>query len=120
MGSRAQLKVVSEEFDTPIFLYTHWGSFDLNETLAEGLERSRPRWGDAEYATRILFNTLTKGDEEGETGYGIGTSEHGDLDYPAVEVNLDDRKVRYRRFDQDLKEIGFEDFITDKPNFIGD
>jgi hypothetical protein len=48
------------------------------------------RWDDEEYLTRIVFDSMKsemeaylkrKYGEEPHTGYGIGTSQHGDIEY---------------------------------------
>lgn len=75
MGARAQVKIE----DTGVFLYTHWGSGEIEDTVRKALQR-RQRWNDDEYLTRIVFSQMTRGREDEEFGFGIGTSKHGDID----------------------------------------
>lgn len=74
MGARAQVKIE----DTGVFLYTHWGSGEIVEDVRKAI-----RWGkrldDPEYLARIVFDQMKKGDI-GELGFGIGTSQHGDIE----------------------------------------
>lgn len=87
MGARAQVQVVPKWGEGTVFLYTHNDSGNLPKVVARGLDRGRGRWGDSEYLTRIIFNEMTRGREFEETGFGIGTSAHGDLDYPPIVVD---------------------------------
>lgn len=75
MGARAQVKIE----DTGVFLYTHWGSGEIEDTVGKALQR-RQRWTDPEYLARIVFSQMTRGQEDAETGFGIGNSRHGDID----------------------------------------
>lgn len=94
MGARAQVKIVSSD-DAPVYLYTHWGSYNLPQVLASALDRGRGRWTDSEYLARIIFSEMIKDEVMGETGFGIGTSAHFDLDYPPIEVNLSAQTVTH-------------------------
>lgn len=117
MGSRAQLKVTDGSGDAPVFLYTHWGSYNLHETLAAGLKRGEGRWTDGEYLARILFCELVRDDIDGETGFGISTSEHSDLDFPAVEVNVGDKTVTWSDGHGGLKSKSFGAFVSEPESF---
>lgn len=78
MGARAQVLIEEEG----VYLYTHWGSGTIKEDVQRALdsERGKARKDDPEYLARIIFEEMI-GDERGsETGFGIGTSEHGDID----------------------------------------
>lgn len=79
MGDRANivLNQASDNADKAgtkcqrIYLYTHWGGYELPITLQKALER-RARWNDESYLCRIIFQQLLNGDT-GTTGYGIST-----------------------------------------------
>ena len=89
MGERAQVKVIGGQHDGPaVYLYTHWGAHELPGQVASALERGRDRWDDIEYLTRIIFNEMTRGEELGTTGFGIGTKEHFDNNYPPIIVDV--------------------------------
>lgn len=75
MGARAQVKIK----DTGVYLYTHWGSGSIAENVQDALSR-RERWNDPEYLARIIFDQMTVGQAGGSTGFGIGASQHGDIE----------------------------------------
>lgn len=75
MGARAQVKIN----DTGVYLYTHWGANSIFEDVQEAISKNW-RWTDPEYLTRIIFDTMKRSDIDGETGYGIGTAMHGDIE----------------------------------------
>lgn len=93
MGARAQIKIIENEGDPAVFLYTHWGARTILATLQRALAR-RQRWDDPEYLARIIFSEMIRDDINGETGFGIGTTEHGDLYFPPVEVDVNNKTVR--------------------------
>lgn len=96
MGARAQVKVVpAYGDDAPVFLYTHWDSYELPRIVASALDAGRSRWSDSEYLTRVIFDTMVRDASDPLTGYGIGTSEHGDNDYPPIVVNDKDGTVTH-------------------------
>lgn len=88
MGARAQVLIE----DTGVYLYTHWDSYELPDTVKRALAR-RDRWDDPEYLARIIFSEMTKDDHDGTTGCGIGTSEHFDLDYRPIVVSCNEGTV---------------------------
>ena len=57
------------------------------DTLSTG-----ERWDDAPYLTRMLFSRMTKGAEEGSTGYGISTYQC-DNEYPIIVLTPGKRTV---------------------------
>lgn len=88
MGTRAQVKVVSKQFKTPIYLYQHYDGDYLFEIVKNAVGRGKGRIGDPEYLTRIIFSEMIKDNVDGLTGYGIGMEQHCDIDYLVV-VNAD-------------------------------
>lgn len=91
MGMRAQIKIE----DSGVYLYTHWDSEELPMILAEALgsKEGISRSSDTEYLTRIIFEHMLKFSVSKETGYGIGTFPHGDLEYPPIVVNVKEQSV---------------------------
>ena len=106
MGDRGQVKVIGHNGKS-VYLYTHWKASSLVETVREALDSQagRNRWDDVEYLTRIIFDYMT-GLQREETGYGIGTTAHGDV-WRIVEVNVEKQTVTI--FD-DGEFIGFYSF----------
>lgn len=88
MGARAQVKIE----DTGVFLYTHWGSGEIVEDVRTVIRRGL-RLNDPEYLARIVFDQMTLGRQGSETGAGIGTSQHGDID---ILVTIDTEKKTVR------------------------
>jgi hypothetical protein len=90
MGARAQVLIKDEG----VYLYTHWGSgnivADVRTALRSGAGRNRI--DDPEYLARIIFDVMQAGEHGTETGFGIGTSEHGDIDI-LVTVDCANRTV---------------------------
>lgn len=101
MGDRGQILIE----DTGVYLYTHWGGYQLKNMLQEALKKQW-RWGDAEYLTRIIFDVMTKDAHDEETGFGIGNLEHSDLNHPLLIVDVKNQKIK-----DGTKEWNFEDFI---------
>jgi len=101
MGERAQILIE----DTGVYLYTHWGGIEIIDLLRTALKRKQ-RWDDPEYFGRIIFCEMIKGEEKEETGYGIGTKIHSDLDHPLIIINCKEQIVTYLD-----KKLSFEDFI---------
>jgi len=78
MGSRATIRIIHPTSDTPIHLYTHWTGHDTPNIVVEALKRCNKagRLSDYQYATRIIFDTLT-GLTGDELGYGICIGDEG-------------------------------------------
>lgn len=77
MGDRANI-VVRDRYlldggpSEAIFLYSHWGGYELPEVLRKALAK-RWRWDDGAYLARIIFDEMIGDEQGGETGYGIST-----------------------------------------------
>ena len=84
MGARAQVLIE----DTGVYLYTHYGSAGLPDLVLEVI-RQGWRLNDPEYFARILLEAMVGNETGSETGFGIGVTEHGDLDYPPIKINLE-------------------------------
>lgn len=97
MGDRGQIAVLQSGGHPPLYLYTHWGGYDLPRKLAAALDspNGRGRWQDSCYLARIILDTMT-GLGGGETGHGICTEEHGDLGHPVLVVDSEQQKVGIR------------------------
>lgn len=112
MGDRANV-VIQQGDGKRIYLYSHWGGYELPESLAVGLDKGRGRWDDESYLARIIFREMGAG-QEGETGFGISTyppdNEHPflvvDTKAKAVRVEKDDRHGYARNSSWDGLAIG--------------
>ena len=108
MSTRSQVYMKNEG----IYLYQHMDGSYLAETVQTALSK-KWRWDDPEYLTRIIFCEMIKGQEDKETGYGIGTEQHGDIEY-LVTVDTEKQTVIIQSGYGKLMEIfkgSFEDFI---------
>ena len=104
MGDRGQVFIADEG----IYLYTHWGATELIDLVRVSLAK-RDRWDDPEYLARIIFCAMIKGDEDGTTGYGIGTTKHGDI-WRLITINCKMGKIWINDNDE-INSYTFEEFI---------
>lgn len=90
MGMRAQVHIE----DTGVFLYTHWGSETLVQVVKDTIKQGW-RLNDPEYFARILFEKMIDAEDARgtETGFGIGTSAHSDLEYPPILISCERKRV---------------------------
>ena len=79
MGERGQIFVKS----TKVYIYTHWGGPELLQNVHAAMQWGRMH--DEEYFTRALIQEVAG--PKSETGSGVGTEIHGDLDWPVVIVD---------------------------------
>lgn len=91
MGDRANIVVLQGNDLPPVVLYTHWGGYRLPETLRLALAKQW-RWYDHAYLTRVIFDTMTAGQQGEETGYGISTG-LPDNSYALLVVDPDTQSV---------------------------
>ena len=110
MGARAQVKVEMDPH--PVFLYTHWGAGEILKSVQQGMIAGRGRWNDDSYLTRILFDNIRTEDDDPETGYGIDTTMHSDIDCHVV-VNCESGTVELHHGTDGYPDVSwtFEDFI---------
>lgn len=107
MGDRGQIKIGG------VYLYTHWCGSSLKNILQTALKK-RWRWADGEYLTRIIFECMIDEERNTETGYGIGTITHIDLNSPLLEIDVSNQKVIEEGWGEPNsknKEWSFEEFI---------
>lgn len=97
MGDRANLQLNYNTDDEPsrypnLFLYTHWGGYDLPHNLQSALVKAKPRWDDETYCARILVSQIIGIDWNSETGYGLSPY-ITDNQHPDLIVNLMDQTI---------------------------
>ena len=109
MATRSQVKLISSEFTIPIYLYQHYDGYDLYKIVCNAISR-KARWDDPEYLTRIIFSEMIKDHIDDTTGYGIGTSQHDDIDY-LVTVNVDEQRIlEWKGYDDEWEVINSTTF----------
>lgn len=108
MGSRAQVHIK----DTGVYLYTHWGANHIEQDVIRAIGK-QVRWTDPEYLTRIIFDSMKGNNIESETGYGIGTQVHGDIE-TLVTVSCDKKTIRveYMYSDELPKQYNFQHCVS--------
>jgi hypothetical protein len=94
MGSRGNIRITQPWSPESIYLYTHSGGHNICESLAQGIVIAEwsGRTQDPSYATRIIFDELTKCSRT-QTGYAISIGRPDDNEYPMPEVSWDDNWV---------------------------
>jgi hypothetical protein len=93
MGNRGHIKIEQSGDRDPVVLYSHWGADRLPQQLTSALEQEA-RWGDPEYLARIIFDKMTEDASRDHTGYGIGTSVHGDA-WRVISVDCEEQTVTF-------------------------
>jgi hypothetical protein len=76
-----------------LYMYTHWRGGDIGFVLQTALAK-RWRWTDEAYLARIIFCELVKGDEAGETGYGLSVGTVPDNEHPILVVDPERQEIR--------------------------
>ena len=109
MGTRSQVHMIN----SGVYLYQHLDGYNLPTEIKEAL-KLKARWDDEEYLTRIIFSTMIKDKIYEETGYGIGTAQHEDIEW-LVEIDVEKQHLRIGQGYEDLSTIwngSFDEFIN--------
>ena len=95
MGDRAMVEIKTE--DGSLYVYSHWGGFEMPQLAIEAVLDAKPRWDDDSYATRIIVDQLTKTSRDQETGAGLMLKPHHEDEYnhdsPSVIIDLVKREL---------------------------
>ena len=110
MSTRAQVHFKN----SGVFLYQHMDGANLPIEVANALLLNE-RWDDEDYLARIVFDTMKDQSNYPTTGYGIGTVEHGDIEYLVV-LDVENQTVEVKTWLLDnLVSVwagSFSDFIS--------
>jgi hypothetical protein len=114
MGDRSNIVVVQPD-NSRIWLYGHWLGEDNYRVVGEVLSQ-RLRWGDHAYLARMLFDKMTEGALDKETGFGISTAmcdnEHFIIALqPDLTVVLEQYIWGRNELTEITPPISFEDFV---------
>jgi hypothetical protein len=97
MGDRGNV-VVLDQFDgeprCAVYLYAHWGGSSIPGDVWRALARNE-RWSDGSYLTRIVFDSMTEGQQGDATGHGIGTRPD-DNEHPFVVLDPATQRLAVR------------------------
>lgn len=105
MGDRGNIAVLQSN-KHQVWLYSHWGGYELPENIKTGLIRAsdkmedgepkkypQSRWNDESYLTKILFCTaIGKENFESLAGHGISATMQ-DSGYPINVVDIPRNRV---------------------------
>lgn len=108
MGDRSQI-AIKQDGKNRVYLYGHWLG-NPTEVLRSALIRGKGRWTDTEYLTRIIFCEMVKGHEMDETGFGIGTEKHGDIEHPIPVLDCDKQTISWELTDNPAGSMTFAEF----------
>lgn len=113
MGDRGNIVMEFKNKDR-IYFYSHWGGSELPGVVHHALGR-RLRWDDPPYLARIIFCSLVKGQESGETGYGISPG-ICDNEHSLLVVDTENNRIRYHHEGENLDgkpyvEFSYESFL---------
>lgn len=91
---------------TGVFLYQHHDGYDLMDTVVNAVNSNvgQSCQDDPEYLTQIICCAMVKGREDVPYGYGIGTTEHSDINY-LVTVDLEKKTIIEEKIKMNIKEI---------------
>ena len=82
MGDRSQVAIKSDTNGSKVYLYGHWIGSDIYGAVARALVDVPGRHTDPEYLARAIFCRMVRADDLlSETGYGIGTRAHSDIEH---------------------------------------
>lgn len=115
MGDRGNIFI--KEKDSGIYFYSHWSGSDLPIILKKALIKGEDRWSDLSYLARIIFCTMTEGDDT-NIGFGISISPE-DNEYPLLVVDSEENMVHISDFPYNGKHkysISFKKYIELKEN----
>jgi len=110
MGDRGNIGIVQDGGKDTVFLYSHWGGSELPATLQNALKREM-RWNDPNYLARIIFCEMVKGQEDGETGFGI-SSRITDNEHPILIVDCRKQVVKIRKYNWDACRFSVGNLLT--------
>ncbi|MDH4227112.1 MAG: hypothetical protein OEV59_05090 [Deltaproteobacteria bacterium] len=118
MGDRAQIAIKSqyEKNGAKVYLYGHWIGVRIYDVLKTVIKRGA-QLDDAEYLARIIFCEMIKGEEDTETGYGISTSAHGDIEHPIPVLDCGKQEITFEPA-PDGEENPPEGFVITFKDFI--
>uniref|UniRef100_A0A6M3LYT6 Uncharacterized protein n=1 Tax=viral metagenome TaxID=1070528 RepID=A0A6M3LYT6_9ZZZZ len=90
MGDRAMAEIKTE--DGSLYVYSHWGGYELPDSAKQAVKAAEPRWDDDSYGVRIIVDQLIKGGRDQETGYGLMLKPNAEDEYnndePSVVIDM--------------------------------
>ena len=103
MGDRGNIAIIQSN-DDQVWLYSHWGGYELPDRLRQGIIAGKGRWGDESYLAKIIIGHAVPADNWlEETGYGISCRMQ-DNEHPINVVDITGQRIY--TMDQDKLEDG--------------
>lgn len=93
MGDRAQVAIKTGS--GKVYLYGHWIGSDIYKAVAKAFREVPGRLNDNEYLARAIFVRMIGDNFMEETGFGIGTAAHGDIEHAIPVLDPDNRRVTW-------------------------
>ncbi len=113
MGNRSQIAIKQDE-KTNVYLYSHWGGADIYKDL-QTVIKAGARLDDPEYLARIIFREMGAA-QDGETGYGISTSMHEDVQHAIPIVDCETQTITFEHKKRGTPaSISFKEFASLPP-----
>ena len=95
MGDRAMAEIKTE--GGSLFVYTHWGGYNLPQDAKNAILVAKPRWDDLPYATKIIVDQLIKEGRDLSAGFGLMLGPNAEDEYnndtPSVIIDLLEREL---------------------------
>jgi len=90
MGERSNI-IIENHNGQRVYLYGHWMGDESASVVSDVLDKGL-RWDDSSYLTRMLFDRMTEGASDKETGFGISTF-LCDWNYPSIVLNCETQLI---------------------------
>jgi hypothetical protein len=119
MGDRANFGFTNNTNKPTIYLYGHWAGEGMMNRLAKAIDVARPRWTDAEYATRIAVSHIIGDTWTQETGWGLSVDYLCDNEHSIPIVDWEAQTVTlYSSEYIDGHVLGKSKFTMDLDSFV--
>jgi hypothetical protein len=106
MGDRRQVHIKNIN----LWIYTHWGGYDLPEVVQQAIKLAEDRWMDTSYCSRIIAMHIIQENSSGSTGCGISDhsmdSEYNDIfiDTEKLTVSIGEKTWTFKEY-ADISEL---------------
>lgn len=100
MGDRRQVHIKNIN----LWIYTHWGGYDLPGVVVKAIKLAQERWHDTTYCSRIIAMHVMQENSSGATGCGISDhsmySEYNDIiiDTESLTVQIGQHEWSFKEF----------------------
>lgn len=114
MGDRRMVEVKSSEGS--LFVYSHWGGFELPKRAVAAIKSAQPRWNDEPYGVRIIVDQLIAPGRDQETGYGLmlkpSCEDSYNGDKPSILIDLVEQRLTIQGESNGVVGGTFQEVVT--------